>query len=367
MIKRMILISILIVVVSFLIYTLVTLSIQKGRKPKGERLERIMNSENYQQEVFRNKDETNMDRPPIEGIKQMMKKGVDRNPTAPLKTIAIDTARYNQSDSNETLITWLGHSTMLIKINGLTIITDPVFSKRASMFQFIGPQKFAYSCTYKFSDLPKIDIVLLSHDHYDHLDYGSIRYLKDKADRFIMPLGVGSHLEHWGVNPTKIEEYDWWEKATISGVEFTATPGRHFTGRMISDRFKTLWCGWAIKSEKNNFYFSGDSGYFDGFEKIGEKLGPFDFSFVECGQYSQYWPFIHMMPEESVQAAIDVKSKVAMPIHWGKYKLSIHAWYEPPTRFTAKAKAENLAVVTPQIGQTFTLNDIPNEQWWLIQ
>lgn len=364
MIKKMLTYGLVILFAVFIIVTSYHVSVQAGRKPKGERLERILKSKNYQQGIFQNKQETNMDRPPIEGIKEMMKKKADQRPSQPLPTLPIDKNRYQNSTSDETLITWLGHSTILIKMNGVTILTDPVFSVRASLFQHLGPKKFDYSCEYSLEDLPTVDVVLLSHDHYDHLDYTAIKFLKNKVIKFITPLGVGSHLELWGVDSTKIEEYDWWEKASFQGIEFTATPGRHFTGRLFSDRFKTLWCGWAIKSDKNNLFFSGDSGYFDGFKTIGEKLGPFDLSFLECGQYSKYWPYIHMMPEESVQAGVEVKSNLIMPIHWGKFKLSIHTWFEPPTRFTKKAAELGIEAVTPKIGQTFSLTEIPTEAWW---
>jgi len=361
---RMVIVAILLIFLIFMAFIIRHISVEMGRKPSGERLERILRSPNYQDQVFQNTEETNMDRPPYEGIKEMMKKREGQKPALALPTLHIDKKRYENSDSSETLITWLGHSTLLIKTNGVTILVDPVFSQRASLFQRFGPKKFKYSLDYTYADLPDIDVVLLSHDHYDHLDCRAIKYYKTMAKKFIMPLGVSSHLEHWGVEKEKIEEFDWWEKTTFSGGEFTATPGRHFTGRLFSDRFKTLGCGWAIQSENSNIYYSGDSGYFNGFETIGEKLGPFDFAFIECGQYSKYWPTIHMMPEESVQAAIDVNSRVALPIHWGKFKLSIHNWNEPPIRFFKRATEIGLKVATPKIGQTFSLKEIPTQSWW---
>lgn len=362
--KKMVLVIVLIAIVLMISANIYVVKKRSGRKPKGERLTRIINSDNYQNGIFQNTDETNMERPPMDGIKEMMKSKPDQKPSLPIHTEAIDLNKYKNFLGEEVLISWLGHSTILMKMNNVTIIADPVFSKRASMFEFIGPKKFDFTCEYSLQDLPQIDVVLITHDHYDHLDYQAIKFLNKTAKKFIVPLGVGAHLEHWGVDSSRIMECDWWEEAAFMGLTFTATPGRHFSGRLISDRFKTLWCGWALKSANHNLYLSGDSGYFGGFKEIGERLGPFDFSFMECGQYSKYWPYIHMMPEESVQAAIDVKSKIAMPIHWGKFKLSIHSLYEPPTRFARKADEVGLKISTPKIGQTFSLKELPTGAWW---
>lgn len=339
--------------------------VQKGKIPSGKRLQLIKESENFMEPFFQNRETTNMDSPPYEGIKEMMKKGVDRTPSKPITTQTIDIERFEAAGAEETLICWLGHSTFLMKTGGLSILVDPVFGDRASMLSWLGPKRFDYSCNYQIESLPKIDIVLISHDHYDHLDYNAIQALKDKVDGFYMPLGVGAHFEHWKVASSKIHELDWWESFTHKGVKFTATPGRHFTGRFINDRFKTLWCGWAVKSTKHKLYYSGDSGYFKGFKEIGDRLGPFDISLMECGQYSKYWSNIHMFPEESADAAVDVRSKVAMPIHWGKFKLSIHGWYESPERFLKKAEQNRLEVALPEIGEVFSVDDYPVNKWWL--
>jgi len=337
---------------------------QMGGKAKGKRLERITASPNFKNNFFQNPVITTMDIPPGKVFKDFFSKGIDRTPVKPIITLPINKGLYNQAVNDEVIITWLGHSTLLIKTGGITILTDPVFSDRASMTTFFGPKKFDYTNDYKLEDLPPIDIVIISHDHYDHLDYRAIQALKKTVKKFFMPLGVGSHFERWGVDPEKIVELDWWESVNYQNIELIATPTRHFTGRKLNDRFKTLWCGWVIKSEKKSLYFSGDSGYWDGFKKIGDKYGPFDITMIECGQYSPYWPTIHMAPEESVQAALDLQSKAAMPIHWGKFKLSLHSWYEPPTRFKAKAEIEKLPVVIPQIGETFSLENLPTIEWW---
>lgn len=358
-------IVVLLLTVGVLVTTKVT--VQKGKVPTGRRLNVIKESVNYQEPFFQNVEDTNMDKPPIEGIKEMMKKGTDRAPEKSLNTLPIDLGMFENATSNETLICWLGHSTFLVKTGGINILVDPVFSKRASVLQWVGPKRFDYSCTYSLDDLPEIDLVLISHDHYDHLDCAAIKGLKDKVDAFYMPLGVGAHLEHWKVDPLKIHELDWWDSFEFKGVKFTATPGRHFTGRFLNDRFKTLWCGWAIKSANHNVYYSGDTGYFNGFSEIGERLGPFDFALMECGQYSKYWANIHMFPEESANAAVEVKSKLAMPIHWGKFKLSIHAWYESPQRFLKQAEQNKLEVALPEIGEVFSIEKAPQKEWWINQ
>jgi L-ascorbate metabolism protein UlaG (beta-lactamase superfamily) len=359
-------IPITIVVLVLIAGTLSVLNIapRLGKKPSGVWLEKIEKSKNFRGGTFVNPEKTDMDRPPYEAMKEVMKKDATRNPASAIVTHAVEIERYNQAPTSELLITWLGHSSFLIKMKGKTILIDPVFSKRASMFRNIGPKKFPYTHEHTVDELPPIDMIMLTHDHYDHLDDEVIKSLKDRVELFYVPLGVGAHLDHWGVDPLKIIEFDWWDEQVFGGITFTATPGRHFTGRQLTDRFKTLWCGWAMNDGKHNIFLSGDTGYYNGFKTIGEKLGPFDFAMVECGQYSRYWPLIHLMPEESVQVALDVQSKMAMPIHWGKFKLSIHPWNEPPIRFSAKAKEEGLPVVIPVIGQAFSLDDAPLSDWW---
>lgn len=355
--------SLIIFIVAALAYYFLSVRVQLGKNPQGERLAKVSTSKNYQNQQFQNAVLTPMDFPVAEVMKETMKKGVERSPSLPISTLPINLNAYADNDPSKASVTWLGHSTVLLRINNTTLLIDPVFSKRASFSKYLGPKKFDYSNEYNLESLPKIDFVLLSHDHYDHLDYEAIKGLKNKVSQFIMPLGVGSHLAFWGVQSSKIKELDWWESINIEGIEFTATPTRHFTGRGLQ-RFKTFWCGWAIRTPQSNIFYSGDSGYSDGFKEIGDKLGPFDLAFIECGQYSKYWSTIHLMPEESVQVAVDVKSKVAIPIHWGKFKLSIHSWYEPPIRFLAKAKEVNQVVAIPQIGETFTIDSIPVVKDW---
>lgn len=352
-------------VIIIAIVTLVAFNIYRriDKKPKTEQELKLSASENYKNGVFVNPVNTNMQRPPLKVLLKMMDKKSGLRPPKSIETFAIDGSLFK--DNNNTFaITWLGHSSFLIRAGKINILIDPVLSKRASLSQHIGPKQFDYTHFTGFDELPEIDLVLISHNHYDHLDYGLIKALRNQVKMFYVPLGVDSNLENWGVNPLKIQSFDWWDKNEYEGIKITATPARHFTGRGLSDRFKTLWCGWVIKWEEKSLFFSGDSGYFDEFKDIGEKLGPFTLSLIECGQYSPYWPHVHMSPEESVQAAIDVKSQKAMPIHWGKFNLSIHAWNEPPTRFLKAAELKKLQTVIPQIGKTFSINESPLENWW---
>jgi L-ascorbate metabolism protein UlaG (beta-lactamase superfamily) len=362
--KRMIVYSLIIIVLATIVLTTVMVLPRMGKKPQGERLEKLSMSSNYRNGLFINPVHTIMERPPNEAFREMMKRGEKRTPSKPIETFPIDTERYTHENDELPLVTWLGHSSFLIRMNGVNLLIDPVFSKRASMSKWVGPKHFDYTHHFKLEELPKIDLILLSHDHYDHLDYELIRAIAGDAKHIFVPLGVDSHLEHWGVDAQKITVFDWWNEVNVEGITVTATPGRHFSGRKINDRFKTQWCGWAINDGKSNIFYSGDSGYYDGFKTIGEKLGPFDFAMIECGQYSRFWPNIHLMPEESVQVAIDVNAAKAMPMHWGKFRLSIHPWNEPPMRFVNEAKLKGVSYTVPQIGKAFTINNEFDNIWW---
>lgn len=353
-------------VIIIAVVTLVSFNIYRRmhKKPKTEQGLKINASKNYKNGVFENSVKTDMTRPPLKVLLKMMDKKSGLRPEKPLQTLAIDGSLFENSNNETFTITWLGHSSFLIRAGKTNILIDPVLSKRASLSQHVGPKQFDYTHFTNLNELPEIDLVLISHNHYDHLDYHLIKALKNRVKMFYVPLGVDLNLQNWGIDSLKIQSFDWWDKNEFDDVKVTATPARHFTGRGLSDRFKTLWCGWAIKWGGKSLFFSGDSGYFDGFKTIGEKLGPFTLSLIECGQYSPYWPHVHMSPEESVQAAIDVKSQKAMPMHWGKFNLSIHAWNEPPTRFLTAADLKKLQTVIPQIGKTFSINESPLENWW---
>ncbi|MCP5104016.1 MAG: hypothetical protein GY950_11585 [bacterium] len=272
--------------------------------------------------------------------------------------------QFNNPGGDQLNVTWLGHSSLMINIDGFKILTDPVFPKRVSVF---GPTRFNGDVPLDINQLEEIDVVIVSHNHYDHLNKFSIRFLNERTKRFIVPLGVGAELEGWGVARGKIVELDWWDEYRVEkNLLIAATPAQHFSGRGLSDRDETLWASWVIQAPHHKVFFSGDSGYFDGFKAIGDKYGPFDMTFMECGAYNEKWHHIHMFPEETVRAHLDLRGKVLHPVHWATFNLSLHPWYEPMQRLRGAADAANVKTATPVVGETTVYNGhIPSQKWWM--
>jgi L-ascorbate metabolism protein UlaG (beta-lactamase superfamily) len=345
----------------------VNVSPQFGAEAKEQSLERIRKSSNFLNGEFKNSEKTIQNTGfKWSTIPQFFTNG---NNKVPSKELPIEklTKSYFENVPIQPRITWFGHSTSFVEMEGLTIFIDPMLGDVPAPSPFLGTKRFQKELPISIDSLPKIDIVLISHDHYDHLDYGSIVKLKDKVAEFYVPLGIKAHLTLWGVEASKITEFDWWESIRFNKVEFVSTPARHFSGRGVTNRNSTLWCSWVLKSENSNIFFSGDSGYGKHFKEIGEKYGPFDFAMVECGQYNEQWSQIHMTPEETIQASIDVKSSLTMPIHWGSFKLALHSWDDPIIRVSAQAKVLNVKITTPKIGEAIVLSEenYPSEKWWL--
>lgn len=337
-----------------------------GSKSNGERLTKIQASENYRDGKFQNLTATDVsgDMNYTKTLSEFFTKG-DKVPdwSIPINKISSETIA-NTADST-TKITWFGHSALLLEMDGKKIFLDPMLGNVPAPHPLLGSKRFNDTLPLAIENIPNLDAVIISHDHYDHLDYGSIKKLKDRVAHFYVPLGVGAHLISWGVQENKITEMDWWESISFSGIQLTATPSRHFSGRGITDRFSTQWSSWVIKGQKDNIYFSGDSGYESHFKEIGDKFGPFDLAIMECGQYDAQWPLIHMMPEETVQATIDVQAKILLPIHWGAFKLGLHSWTDPIERITAEASSKNVNIATPIIGEAVTVGKpIPTSKWW---
>jgi L-ascorbate metabolism protein UlaG (beta-lactamase superfamily) len=286
-----------------------------------------------------------------------------RTPDTELPVKQVDLSHFNNRARDQLNATWLGHSSLMINIDGYKILIDPVFEKRVSVF---GPTRFNGDLPLDIRQIPNIDAVIISHDHYDHLNKYSVQRLIDKSDKFIVPLAVGARLIDWGVPPGKIVELDWWQEYQLDQkLMVAATPAQHFSGRGITDRNKTLWASWVIKTPAHNLFFSGDSGYFGGFKQIGDRYGPFDMTFMECGAYGESWPKVHMFPEQTVQAHVDLKGIVLHPIHWATFNLALHPWYEPMVRLTAAAGFKNVKIATPLVGQTTVYSRrIPAARWW---
>ena len=335
-----------------------------GRNPEGEYLKRVQQSPNYRGDTFQNLSETNLLGGPGSFLKitwKILNKPSDTRPPKPLPTLKTDLK--NLPDGNPVLV-WFGHSSYLLKIDGKHVLVDPVFSGYASPFKTKSAKNFEGTNVYGVDDMPQIDILLISHDHYDHMDYSTIQKLNHKTKHIITSLGVGSHLDYWGINRNKITELDWDGSSEIDGFKFISAPARHFSGRGFK-REKTLWASFILKSKNHSIYIGADSGYDTHFKQIGEQHGPFDLAILESGQYNEMWKSIHMMPEETVQASIDLNSKVLLPVHWGKFSISLHPWNEPIERVMKKAEELNVKVTTPMIGESIIIGEkYPARKWW---
>ena len=331
---------------------------QFGGKATQEQKAFYATTGHYMDGIFINDEEIVMEIN-CHSITAMFKEIMNPDPNvAPDKNIdveKIDPKTLGNHPDSLTRITWLGHSSFLIEISGKKILIDPIFSQYAAPHPLLGRARFNREMPIAISDLSEVDAVIISHDHYDHLDYPSIKELKDKVSHFYVPLGVGNHLRKWKISGDKISEMDWWQETMFDDLKIVFTPSRHMSGRGLTDQSATLWGSWILQSDSANIYFSGDGGYGEHFKEIGEKYGPFDVGLMECGQYNEQWKDVHMMPEESVVAAQDVKAKLIMPIHWGAFALATHSWTDPVERIVAAAQKMNVPVATPRIGEQIEL------------
>ena len=366
--------------VSYIILSLITLLIitvvlfinlspQFGGLASKQQQELFSKSKHYKDGKFLNNGGIKIEMSLKDSFKAMWILFKSNSKAEPNKNIAvqkvdsISIANYN----SKTRFIWFGHSTFLLQTKGKNLLIDPMFGDVPAPNPLLGNKRFSNELPIEIEKLPSIDAVLITHDHYDHLDYESIQKLKDKVKLFFTPLGIGIHLLKWGVEKERIIELDWWQEIKFDDLTIRCTPAQHFSGRGISDREKTLWCSWIIQSDDENLFFSGDSGYASHFKEIGEQYGPFDFAFMECGQYNNLWPLVHMLPEETAQAGLDIKAKKMMPIHWGAFKLASHSWTEPVERISKKAKELNVDLVIPKIGEIIEIGLNDSEEiypWW---
>ena len=276
-------------------------------------------------------------------------RGIERRPS---RALPVEDPRsvWTRRVSSGLRVTWLGHSTTLLEVDGARVLTDPVWGERVSPVSFAGPRRF-HPPPVPVEGLPPLDAVLVSHDHFDHLDHTTIRQLARRETPFVTSLGVGAHLEAWGVDRERITELDWWESAPVGRLRFHATPARHFSGRRLNDRDATLWCSWVIASPRHRVFYSGDSGYFEGYRAIGDSYGPFDLTLMSLGAYGPTWPLIHMNPEELVQAQQDLRGELLLPVHWATFNLAFHAWNEPAIRMANDARTRGVRYAIPRPGQ----------------
>ena len=338
---------------------------QFGRLASGERLKLIQSSPNYKDGQFQNLSITPAltEGATYYGVMKEFFFGKSKR-GKPAMQLPSKTVNLKSLDPNASVLVWFGHSSYFMQLDGKTILVDPVLSGSASPVKFT-TRSFKGSDVYSADDIPDIDFLFISHDHWDHLDYDTIIRLKSKIKKIITGLGVGEHLEHWGFEKDRIVEKDWNEEINLGeGFIVNTAPARHFSGRSLK-RNTSLWMSYVLRTPSMKIFLGGDSGYDQHFREVGNEFGPFDLAILENGQYGKNWKYIHMMPEEVVQAAQDLRAKTLLPVHWSKFSLSIHAWDEPMIRIVKEANRQNVKLLTPMIGEMINLEEGNNNtQWW---
>jgi L-ascorbate metabolism protein UlaG (beta-lactamase superfamily) len=345
-----------------------------GADPSGERMARIRRSPHFKDGVFQNPGGSARIRP--DGSAIDFAKGYfdsdarqQRAPQGRIPVHATTLADLSKPPATGLRLTWMGHSSVLAEIDGRRVLFDPVWGERCSPFPFAGPKRL-HPVPLPLAALGPVDVIVISHDHYDHLDMPTIKQLAGTDTVFAVPLGVGAHLEHWGVSADRLHELDWHESTQVAGLTLTATPARHFCGRGLRNTQHTLWASWVVSSGEHRIYHSGDTGYFEGFKDIGASFGPFDATMIQLGAYSEFWPEIHMTPEEAVQSHLDLQGGdategVLLPIHWGTFNLAQHPWAEPGEWTKGAAEEAGQAVAFPRPGEPFEpAGTLPVEPWW---
>jgi L-ascorbate metabolism protein UlaG (beta-lactamase superfamily) len=337
-----------------------------GGRAEGDRLARMERSPEWKDGTFKNSEAR---RGPRTSMREMLRRqlfGKERRaPAGPVPVVARASRDYATPPAAGLRATWIGWSSVLVEIDGATVLTDPIWSERCSPSALIGPKRF-HPPPLALADLPHIDAVLISHDHYDHLDMATVRALSKRGVAFAVPLGVGVHLERWDVPPSQIHELDWNEHVEIAGLTLTATPARHYSGRNPRLMNRTLWASWVVRGPRHRVFYSGDTGFTDHFAKIGAAFGPFDLTLIKIGASDPSWQDIHMSPEEAVQAHRDVNGRVMLPVHWATFNLAYHAWADPVERAVAAARTAGVDIVVPKPGEFVEPGGEPRAraEWW---
>jgi L-ascorbate metabolism protein UlaG (beta-lactamase superfamily) len=334
-----------------------------GHRAAGARRARMEQSPHWKDGRFVNPQPLHNDN--WRSVKGMFHASPDTSPRTPVPVATGDARRFQTPPPTGLRVTWFGHSSILIEIDGHRVLTDPLWSGRASPFPWIGPRRW-YPPPVALAELPAIDVVVISHDHYDHLDQATIAAMKAwKATTFVVPLGVGAHLAYWGIPESRIIELDWWDRARVGGLEIVCAPARHASGRILFDNDARLWAGWALIGSQHRAYYSGDTGLFPAMREIGARLGPFDVTMIEAGQYGRGWPDWHLGPEQAIIAHQMVRVRVMIPVHWGALALAFHGWTEPAERVLAAAARAGATVLVPRPGQSVEpTSPPPFERWW---
>lgn len=340
---------------------------QFGGRFTSEHQEQFASSPQWNGSIFENPLPTSVDVSlgKIPGlIRANLKDASKKVPNRPIPIPPLNPERWKRSNAAFQFI-WYGHSVCLMRLGQQQFLIDPMLGPDASPIGPVRTKRFSEHTLDIIDQLPELDAVFLTHDHYDHLDYSSIKKLKGKVPHFYTALGVKRHLVRWGVEPESITELDWWDEGQLGDLNFTFTPSRHFSGRGLTDRTKSLWGGWVFQVDNYKVYWSGDGGYNPDFREIGRRFGPFDWAFLECGQYYKLWKPIHASPEEAVQAAIDVGAKMSTPVHWGGFKLAPHDWRDPVDRFVEAGTDKGLNMAIPQPGELVTSeSEVIVTRWW---
>lgn len=341
-----------------------------GASPTGERLQRIMRSPQYVDGALRNGLPTAVIKPGSNArVAYVQLTGWRRRqPGIRIPVYPFRAADYARAPASGLRLTWLGHASVLAEVDGRRVLFDPVWSARCSPFTFVGPSRF-HPVPISLAVLPPVDVVVISHDHYDHLDMPTVRTLaRSTSARFAVPLGIGAHLQHWGVPEERITELDWHETAQVAGLSVTATPARHHCGRSLRRDRTVLWSSWVVAGESHRVFHCGDSGYFPGLATIGAQYGPFDATMIPVGAYHEYWPDVHMTPEQAIHAHRDLDGVAMLPIHWGTYNLAPHPWAEPIERTVGAAREARVTLLTPRPGEPIEPVDcglpVANTPWW---
>lgn len=360
--KRLVVLALLFVIVA--VGGLLLALPAMGHDPEGEDLARISKSPQYKGDRFDNALER-IDGPMGTMLSEWLAGGSEhRVPAAPPAPQRRRKADFDSPPASGLRVTWLGHSTLILEIDGRRILIDPVWGPRASPLTFIGPERW-YAPPLPLDELPEIDAILISHDHYDHLDYPTVQQLVALDTKWFVPLGIRSHLEAWGIAPERIVELDWWGQEFVKDLAITCTPARHFSGRGFQQN-TTLWSGWAVVGPKHRVFYSGDTAMHPEFLEIGERLGPFDLAMMETGAYDALWSDVHLGPEQAVRATRLVRSKTLLPLHWGLFDLALHGWTEPIERVRVAGDREGVRIVMPPPGGMIepTTTSTPTAKWW---